>query len=542
MTEAATYNLLDEPWIQVLDTSGEATFVSIRHAFARAGELRRIVGEVPTQEVALLRLLLAIAHRALPHEGDDEQAREEWGQWWRAGSLPVEEIEEYLAEYADRFDLIHPEAPFFQVADLHTSSGKTSGLNKLIAEVPAGHQFFTTRTAEGVAQLDLAEAARWLVHVQAYDPSGIKTGAVGDARVKGGRGYPIGIGWAGNLGVIVLEGATLAETLLLNLVHDHVENDDDAPPWEVPPMSAAATGAESPWGPVQAMTWQIRRVRLLHNREAVHDSVISNGDPIRLRNQHHAETMTGWRRSRAQESKHKENTVYMARAHQEGRAIWRGLESLIAAAPVTAGSRQGEQALESENLKWVSDLRRHGLLAASYPVTVHAVGAVYGSNNSVIDNLVSDRLRLRAEVLADEVLQATAVRAADTAVVAARLVGRFAGNLAVAEGREGDHDRERGAEQALQALDRPYRRWVSQLSSADREHAEDAWRSTVRGTAHRICLDFYRRCSPQAVRGRVVDRNGKAARVDAAQAHAWFSRQIASEIPLEREHDQKETS
>ncbi|NYN06610.1 type I-E CRISPR-associated protein Cse1/CasA, partial [Salmonella enterica subsp. enterica serovar Typhimurium] len=69
---------------------------------------------------------------------------------------------------------------------------------------------------DGRSKLSFAEAARWLVHTQAYDYSGIKPGVEGDPRVKGGKGYPIGTGWSGMTGGTVIRGTTLLETLLLN--------------------------------------------------------------------------------------------------------------------------------------------------------------------------------------------------------------------------------------------------------------------------------------------------------------------------------------
>lgn len=72
-----------------------------------------------------------------------------------------------------------------------------TALSRLVPDVPAGHPFFTTRSGADLKSMTFAEAARWVVHCQAYDPSGIKSGAVGDAQVKGGRGYPIGTGWCG---------------------------------------------------------------------------------------------------------------------------------------------------------------------------------------------------------------------------------------------------------------------------------------------------------------------------------------------------------
>ena len=89
-------------------------------------------------------------------------------------------------------------------------------------------------------RLSFAEAARWVVHAHAYDTSGIKTGAVGDPRVKGGKVYPLGVAWAGTLGGVFVEGENLRETLLLNLVAFDTDNlridpDEDRPAWRRPP-------------------------------------------------------------------------------------------------------------------------------------------------------------------------------------------------------------------------------------------------------------------------------------------------------------------
>lgn len=535
MSATTTYDLLDEPWVLALDLTGEVREHSIREALHDAGRLRRIVGELPSQEVAVLRLLLAILHRALAVDGNDEEAREEWGIWWATGSLPRDLVDPYLDRYADRFDLLHPQHPFMQVPDLRTASGKTSGTAKLIAEVPAGHRFFTTRTGEAARSLAYAEAARWLVHVQAFDASGIKTGAIGDPRVRGGKGYPLGIGWTGNLGVVILEGQTLAQTLLLNLVLHPGSAPEDQPPWEGPPLGAAPTGSEAPWGPAQAMTWQIRRVRLIHDGRRVQDAVISNGDPVRLRNQHEVETMTGFRRSAPQEAKHKESLVYMARQHQAGRAIWRGLESLIASAPVQQAARTSDDRVAPRTVSWVASLRNHGQLDEHFPLRLRTVGVVFGANNSVVDAVLSDELQLHVAVLSDPVVRATAIEAARSAEAAARLLGRFAGNLATAEGRDKDADQARGFEAGLGELDGPYRAWVAELTPENRAMGDHEWRVSVHRHLRRVASRLVQQASPAGVRGRVVeDRNGKPSRVDAVLAHTWFVHQLGKEVPLEQ--------
>ncbi|HHU10552.1 MAG TPA: type I-E CRISPR-associated protein Cse1/CasA [Intrasporangiaceae bacterium] len=530
MTE--TFNLIDEAWIDVLDTNGRARSVSIRGAFDQARELRRIAGELPTQDAAILRLLLAILHRALPIEGDDEIVEETWAGWWRDGGPPGGPVDDYLDDWHDRFDLIDESRPFFQVADLHTASGKTSGLRALIADLPANLQFFTNRAAEGADSLTLAEAARWLVHCQAFDVSGIKSGAVGDDRVKGGRGYPIGTGWAGNLGLIVIEGRNLAETLLLNLVLTKRSGDDDLPPWEASAWSPAATGQESPHGPAEAMTWQARRIRLHRDGDRVVDALVSNGDKIRVRNQHQTEPMSAWRRSAAQEKKHGEDQVYMPRGHLPERAIWRGLDVLIAADDITQGSESGAESLASANTNWVGGLRAHDHIDRDSRVTLHTVGVQYGTQSAFVETVIDDRLTLHADVLADPDLQDRATRAAGVADTVARHVGRLAGNLAQAAGRDGEHDRARAVEGAYQRLDPLYRAWVHELTSTNAESHETGWKHLARSTALSHGRELYAMAPVAALRGRfVTDRSGQPRRIDAALAYRWFTHQIWSDIP-----------
>ena len=240
------FDLAQEPWIPCREQDGTVTDLGVLHALRRAHALVGLSGDVPTQTFALTRLLLAVLHGAL----DGPRDLDEWEELWRQEELPVDRIASYLSEHRDRFDLFHPTSPFLQVADLRTAKGETSELSKLIADVPNGVPFFTTRQG-GDLSLSYAEAARWLVHCHAYDSSGIKSGAEGDDRVKNGKGYPIGVAWSGLLGGVLLEGATLKQTLLLNLVAADFpvyprDPQVDRPVWERAPVTAAA---QTPSGP-----------------------------------------------------------------------------------------------------------------------------------------------------------------------------------------------------------------------------------------------------------------------------------------------------
>ena len=177
------FNLLDESWIRVTRLDGTPDEVSLLTLFREATDIAGIHGEIASQDVAILRLLLAICHRAM----DGPEDLDTWSEYWEAEHLGRDVID-YLARSRERFDLRDPDRPFFQVAGIHAASGKTSGLESLIADVPNGNPFFTTRMARGLESIGWAEAARWLVHVHAFDPSGIRSGAAGDPSVKRGTG------------------------------------------------------------------------------------------------------------------------------------------------------------------------------------------------------------------------------------------------------------------------------------------------------------------------------------------------------------------
>ena len=58
------FNLLEEPWIRVLCPDCTIQEVSLTRALLHAQEYTDLAGELPTQDVAVLRLLLAVLQQA----------------------------------------------------------------------------------------------------------------------------------------------------------------------------------------------------------------------------------------------------------------------------------------------------------------------------------------------------------------------------------------------------------------------------------------------------------------------------------------------
>ena len=120
--ESQTFNLLDEPWIRVLQSDYTIVEVSLKDAILNAHDYLCLAGEMPTQDVAILRLLEAILFTVfarVDEEGvesplDATNAWERWGALWRLGHFPTSPICAYFNTWHERFWLFHPKKPFYQ--------------------------------------------------------------------------------------------------------------------------------------------------------------------------------------------------------------------------------------------------------------------------------------------------------------------------------------------------------------------------------------------------------------------------------------------
>lgn len=536
--DQGTYNLVSRPVVLVAVPGAKVEELSLRELVRRAPDLTAIVGEVPSQAFAMLRFVLAVVHRAI----GGPRTVEDWQYWREDWSRVVGAVDEYLDAFEERFDLRSAVAPFLQVPDLRSAKGEVFGLERLIADVPTGSPFMTTRLGRSIARITWAEAARWLIHALAADPSGIKTGAVGDPRVKGGKGYPEGTGWLGQIGSIFLEGETLAETLMLNLVAYNVteftleSGEYDVPVWERPPLTERVDESNhgQPRGFIDLYVWPSRRIRLVGDGGGVTGVVLSYGDKMTPQNRQHFEPMTAWRYSDPQTKKLGHDT-YMPRTHNPDRALWRGIAALLPSV-VAPSSRSGvPSSLPPAVLAWSATLQRQDLLDLP-SVRLRAIGVAYGSQQSTYAEIVDDTLELPATVLDNQELAGAVVDAVRLADEAAYLLGTLAQNLAYASGASGDaveSPRDRIKELAYGRFGEVFREWLRSLVGAD-DVPEDLlahWRAQLRDVAKTLAADAISGVSAGAWRGH--DRQGR--RIDVGIADVWFHQGLSKLLPSSRD-------
>ena len=101
------FNLLTEPWVRVRRPDNTVQEVSLTDALLHAQDYVDLAGEMPTQDAAMLRLLLAVLFTVFSRvnvEGEPEPFEEEddalarWGDLWQLEHFPEQPLRDYLEQ------------------------------------------------------------------------------------------------------------------------------------------------------------------------------------------------------------------------------------------------------------------------------------------------------------------------------------------------------------------------------------------------------------------------------------------------------------
>lgn len=549
-----SFNLIEQPWI-ICATSEGIEELSIRQIFDGTSTPVRILGDSPTQDYAVLRVLLAIFWRA--HLSAPSNAQR-WEQWFISKRQQLLEegrddcVLEYLSRHQSRFDLFDSVAPFMQVGDLETTKATRQPVSRILPD--AEQDYFTMRTHEGRRALTFAEAARWLIHTQAYDYSGIKSGAIGDPRVKGGKGYPIGTGWTGMTGGTVIKGRSLLETLLLNTTADVLSSDasDDLPVWEREPDSATQRNdragklkdppAPQPQGAADLATWQSRRIRLFPEGDLVVSVLVSNGDRVPDAGKNiFGDPMTPYRFSKNQTKKGQ--LAFYPKPYDAQRTMWRSLDALIATESDPGFTDSDHAPKRPANLINFSTIARHQRSNEVADVSIVSMG--YGPQSSSVGTVVTGDIGLPLSLLQDDNLSRVHrqyVRdAAEVTKNAAVSLGWFAGQLELAAGGEYVFDAD-AADRLYTVLEPLFIRWLRNLNLDEIEDEAIAWQRQIRNQLLEIADEKVRGAGQKALVGRIVDGSEESAGrvISAGSLYRNLLYRLSQDLPLLREHEREQ--
>lgn len=480
-----SFNLIDQPWIPVIRMDGTPHEVGLRDLLLDAPNLRVIACETPLMNAAILPVVLALLHRVF---GPANRAA--WKALWNADAFPQDALDAYFAAWYERFDLFHPERPFYQAYDERVKPKSVIHLVHSIGNT--GTLFTHANDSEGLT-LTAAEAARHLITSQAFRTAGLS------GLQEKFTDSPLARG--------VLFSAysdTLFETFMLNLLPypsplNRIPNtDEDMPSWE---QNEPFQNRSHPKGYLDYLTWPNNRILLL---------------PAEKQGDVHIEMMTvapGLSLSADVLSPHKR---YSRRAEKDGwqflyfnsaKSLWRDYDSLLALR---------DTAIKPPVvIEWLANLADTGAIDAHRMLQLTAAGMLADQAKLIFYR--QEQMPLPPAVLRDGDIAYRVTQAIQQAEEVAKILREALNVLA-------DHVLMRGGDRQPDSGDR--RRLVDQWSSVslywerlepafwefleaisqENENTPDGWRDVLQQVAHDSLADAARSSgtSAPALKGQVM--------------------------------------
>ena len=541
------FNLLDEKWILVRKSDCTVDELSLTDALLKSHEYVELAGELPTQNVSILRLMLAVLHTVFSRYSpqgepaplyDSDDAADRWKELWNAGRLPEKPIKEYLASVHDRFWLFHPDRPFYQTEAAKIGTEYTaSKLNGAVSESGNKIRLFCGCTGVQKSELSYSEAARWLLYVNNYDDTSSKP--------KGKNLPSPGAGWLGKLGLITIRGNNLFETLVYNLILlNHKRNFSEVwglecPAWE-PDVPNTAERAEIPMPDNLSELYTLQSRRLWLNRDDNEKVIGYNllGGDFFEKVDAFIEPMTVWSKVKGNE---RAGEKFQPRRHDSSVQMWREFSYAFETA---AGSHIPGVVL------WTKYIKQ--MLPESRKLISFSIASVqYGDKDFFVNDVFSDSLTFHTDLLTEigehwRAKITDEIKKCDESAAALRFLAK---DIELAAGSSEDTVLkravvERAREQYYYEIDLPFRNWLERIDpnweivSEQEEQALREWHETAKRIALRIGQELVESAGTAAIVGRAVkDKNDKERYYSAPDAYRYFKVKLNEIYPKEENND-----
>lgn len=510
--EKEEYNLLDEPWIRVMLPDATVKEVSLTDALLCAHQYKGLAGEMPTQDAAILRVLIAVLHAALTKEiGSNEttlesmdDALELWEELWAGKAFPQEPIKAYLEHWKDRFWLFHPDRPFWQApmaagkiynvksnGMVKPTERKAAKLNGEISESENKERvrLFANRGIEERQSLSYAEATRWLIYLNAYDDVGLKGRSTSEIKVSAG--------WLGQLGLIYLVGDNLFETLMLNFVLCNEEEvwESASPVWEQEELPKEDLVTVFPaMDQAALLTLQSRRSYLIREGKRVISCRVFDGDHFQPDQMSKYEMMTLWRR--------KEETILPLK-HENAKFLWQDFSTLVG-----WKDTNGKKVMPGV-VRWSLSL----MLPEDYVIRYCCVGMRYDGKGCSTKDVFSDSLSMQAnafKAIGSEWRDRIEILVVSKCEKLAQCIWRLGAQLCSAGGGD-SHSAVAAGNRAKGEfyfrVDVPFRNWLFTLDAQQSDtvlmNRIKEWNSTIRSIALLLGKELVKAAGPGAYSGRM---------------------------------------
>ncbi|WP_027389300.1 type I-E CRISPR-associated protein Cse1/CasA [Chrysiogenes arsenatis] len=218
-------NVAFDPWIPVINHCGERNFASIHDVFAE-GEQYADFAVRPHERVALMRLLLCVAHAALNGPKDLDE-------WEQVPHQIAAATGAYLKQWQDFFDLFHPEKPWLQIANISRFPDQSTPTDDLTGWTSVSKLNFTCATGNNSTLNDhggmcetrvfpIESTILSMITFLCFSTGGLSSQIYWDGKqtAKTARDAPC---VPASMIHAFLRGKTLFETVYLNLItHDDI--------------------------------------------------------------------------------------------------------------------------------------------------------------------------------------------------------------------------------------------------------------------------------------------------------------------------------
>lgn len=551
MMKDIEFNLLDEKWILVRKSDCTVDELSLTDALLKSHEYVELAGELPTQNVSILRLMLAVLHTVFSRYSpqgepsplyDSDDAEYRWKELWNAGRLPEKPIRDYLASVHDRFWLFHPDRPFYQTEAAKIGTEYTaSKLNGAVSESGNKIRLFCGCTGVQKSELSYSEAARWLLYVNNYDDTSSKP--------KGKNLPSPGAGWLGKLGLITIRGNNLFETLVYNLILlNHKRNfsevwGPECPAWE-PDVPNTAERAEIPMPDNLSELYTLQSRRLWLNRDDNEKVIGYNllGGDFFEKVDAFIEPMTVWSKVKGNE---RAGEKFQPRRHDSSVQMWREFSYAFETA---AGNHIPGVVL------WTKYIKQ--MLPESRKLISFSIASVqYGDKDFFVNDVFSDSLTFHTDLLTEigehwRAKITEEIKKCDESAAALRDLAR---DIELAAGSSEDTVLkravvERAREQYYYEIDLPFRNWLERIDpnweivSEQEEQALREWHETAKRIALRIGQELVESAGTAAIVGRTIEIEKKkgnkiTVHYSAPDAYRYFKVKLNEIYPKEENND-----
>lgn len=565
------FNLTTDPWIKVVtaETNQEKT-VSLIDLFENASSYRQLAGDMHSQDLALLRLLLAILTTVYSRvdadgeqyswlEGDikspenleidvdtfeDDEGEEilftTWDQLYQAGHFSAA-VTDYLKGHTADFEFFG-DRPFYQAStedydalvpeNRKVAAGKgqvlVKQMNRRISESAHTPDIFTPKSGEAKNEVSLDELVRWVIAYQNF------TGVTDKTKVVTEEKFSNSGGWIYRLNPVFAKGKTLFDTLMLNLVlvdtrQDSTEYALQKPVWEAKSVRDYVAQRKALILPDNLAELYTTWSRLLHIEwQDGQPMILSAGIPTFAYEDALIEPMTTWKLD-------KKTNAYRPAGkslRSLGIAMWRNFGQYVKV-------RRQDDMHEPGIVIWLRALKQKQLIAHDAPLFLNSVTLISDGNatsQSPAAEVVDD-MELQADVLFDDELTERWPLRIEGVIETTQTIGNDYYHFATDIGKIRNLDTRTFASgmsaKFYEQLNSPFKEWLSSLRGQDDRDAKiNLWKAELEKIVIKAVDDEMQASSPRDVRG-ISDDHGRPLNIFTAKNHLMYN--VRRDLDLEKE-------